>query len=125
MVETLAGLGVRFPEIASQVKASNGKGISVITLRRYFRDELDQGVVKANAKVARSLFENATGGNVAAQIFWLKTRAGWTEGPQGIAIVDEDGKAQKIQPVPTLADFMQTVAIARSSPVDDADEGGE
>jgi hypothetical protein len=29
--------------------------------------------------VARSLYAQAIGGNTTAQIFWLKTRAGWRE----------------------------------------------
>jgi hypothetical protein len=35
----------------------------------------------ANAIVSGSLFAAAKGGNVVAQIFWLKTRAQWRERP--------------------------------------------
>ncbi len=48
----------------------------------YYRDELDDGHVKANAKVAENLYRKATGEGreaVTAAIFWLKTRAGWKE----------------------------------------------
>lgn len=45
------------------------------------RDELDLGATKANAQVAGFLFAAAKGGNVTAQIFWLKTRARWKEPP--------------------------------------------
>jgi hypothetical protein len=41
--------------------------------------DLDCGVAEANALVAGYLFANAKGGNVGAQIFWLKTRAHWRE----------------------------------------------
>ena len=34
---------------------------------------------KANATISGSLFASAKGGNVTAQIFWLKTRAHWRE----------------------------------------------
>ena len=37
------------------------------------------GVAEANAIVSGSLFAAAKGGNVVAQIFWLKTRAQWRE----------------------------------------------
>jgi hypothetical protein len=36
-------------------------------------------VAEANAMVSGSLFAAAKGGNVTAQIFWLKTRARWRE----------------------------------------------
>jgi hypothetical protein len=36
-------------------------------------------VAEANALVSNSLFAAAKGGNVTAQIFWLKTRARWRE----------------------------------------------
>ncbi|WP_156995238.1 hypothetical protein [Elstera litoralis] len=52
------------------------------TLTKCFRDELSQGLEKANALVAQSLFQSALAGNNTAQIFWLKTRAGWREKPQ-------------------------------------------
>jgi hypothetical protein len=42
-------------------------------------DDLDCGVAEANAIVSGSLFAAAKGGNVVAQIFWLKTRAQWRE----------------------------------------------
>ena len=48
------------------------------TLRKCYREELE---TKANAQVAGFLFIAAKGGNVTAQIFWLKTRARWKETP--------------------------------------------
>ena len=53
-------------------------GISVETLTKYYRHELDTALLKANAAVAYSLFVEATvNRNVVAAIFWLKTRGGW------------------------------------------------
>lgn len=49
------------------------------TLEKYFREELDEAMTKANAAVAGALFKNAMKGNVSAQIFWCKTRLGWRE----------------------------------------------
>ena len=59
-------------------------GIDPKTLRKCYRDELDLGETKANAQVAGFLFSAAKGGNVTAQIFWLKTRARWREVPTEI-----------------------------------------
>ena len=52
------------------------------TSGRCFAKELASGQVKANARVAESLYRKATGEGreaVTAAIFWLKTRAHWKE----------------------------------------------
>lgn len=58
-------------------------GHSPKTLRKHFRMELDYASEQANAEMAGYLFKNGKNGNVSAQIFWMKTRAGWKEPPQG------------------------------------------
>src|SRR5712672_1186492 len=72
-VRHLAGVGVRQDDIARII------GCAPKTLRKRCRDDLDRGVAEANAIVSGSLFAAAKGGNVVAQIFWLKTRARWRE----------------------------------------------
>jgi hypothetical protein len=75
-VEALAGYGAPEIDIAGVV------GIDPKSLRKHYREELDNGHVKANAKVAENLYRKATGDGreaVIAAIFWLKTRAGWKE----------------------------------------------
>jgi hypothetical protein len=72
-VRHLAGVGVRQDDIARLV------GCAPKTLRKRCRDDLDRGVAEANAVVSGSLFAAAKGGNVTAQIFWLKSRARWRE----------------------------------------------
>src|SRR3954468_13797571 len=74
-VEAMAAYGI--PESA----ISRVVGIDAKTLRKHYRDELDMGETKANAQIAGFLFNAARGGNVTAQIFWLKTRARWRETP--------------------------------------------
>lgn len=72
----MAGYGIPEIDIARSV------GISDMTLRKYYRSELDNGVTKANSAVAQSLYKKATSDgsqSVTAAIFWLKTRAGWKE----------------------------------------------
>ena len=76
LVKSMAAVGIRHEEIARKVGIRSPK-----TLRKHFRRELDEGVTDANYSVAQSLYANAKKGNVAAQIFWLKTRAGWREKP--------------------------------------------
>lgn len=73
-VSALTSFGNTQEEIASYL------GISVDTLARKYRDELDNALVRANAKVAAKLFRKATEDNdLTAIIFWLKTRAKWRE----------------------------------------------
>src|SRR5947207_13861715 len=72
-VRHLAGVGVRQDDIARII------GCAPKTLRKRGRDDLARGVGEAHAMVSGSLFAAAKGGNVVAQIFWLKTRAHWRE----------------------------------------------
>jgi hypothetical protein len=72
-VRHLAGIGVPQDDIAKII------GCAPKTLRKRCRGDLDCGVAEANALVSGYLFANAKAGNVAAQIFWLKTRARWRE----------------------------------------------
>src|SRR5262249_12487134 len=72
-VRHLAGIGVRQDDIAKII------GCAPKTLRKRCREDLDRGVAEANAMVSGCLFASAKGGNVTAQIFWLKSRAHWHE----------------------------------------------
>ena len=91
-VRHLAGVGVRQDDIAKII------GCAPKTLRKRCREDLDRGVAEANAMVSGYLFAAAKAGNVAAQIFWLKTRAHWRE------------KTAPVDPVPGSA-------VETSSPV--------
>jgi hypothetical protein len=72
-VRYLAGLGLPQDDIAKIIRCAPK------TLRKRFRDELDRGIAEANAMICGYLFAAAKAGNTTAQIFWLKTRAGWRE----------------------------------------------
>lgn len=73
LARTLSAVGITYEDIAAKINISSD------TLVKYYKQELDDGRVDANATVAKGLFEQAKNGNVAASIFWLKTRAGWKE----------------------------------------------
>jgi hypothetical protein len=73
-VAALTSFGNTQEEIASHI------GIDVDTMCKYYRDEIDNSVIRANAKVAAKLYKKATEGNdLTAMMFWLKTRARWRE----------------------------------------------
>jgi len=81
-------------------------GIDAKTLRKHYREELDQAMAKANATIGGALFNKARGGDTAAQIFWMKTRAQWREtnrteltGPEGRAM-----EVNRIEIVPGAPD---------------------
>lgn len=73
LARTLSGIGVPQDDICILL------GVSKPTLHKHYRDDLDKGLAEANAKVASSLFQQATSGNTAAAIFWTKSRMGWRE----------------------------------------------
>lgn len=102
LVRMLSGIGTRARDVCLLIKSPRtGKPIDEKTLRKCFREELDEGGIQANAKVGRTLYQFATdpkGGSsaVTAAIFWLKTRAGWKEttinevtGPNGAPLLTE------------------------------------
>jgi hypothetical protein len=75
-VEAMAGYGVPELSIARVV------GVDAKTLRKYYREELDTGQIKATPKVAESLFRKATtdGAQSVTRCDLLAENAGWLAG---------------------------------------------
>lgn len=72
----MAAMGIPQDKIAKRLE------ISPMTLRQYYRHELDVGKVDMLTQVGGSLFKKAMGdsrGSVSAAIFILKTQGGWKE----------------------------------------------
>lgn len=63
----------------AQVIIADILGIDDKTLRKHYREELDQAKAKANATIGGALFNKAKGGDTSAMIFWMKTQAGWKD----------------------------------------------
>jgi hypothetical protein len=96
--------------------------ISEPTLRKHYRDELDTSKAKANAVISQSLFKLAREGNVTAQIFWLKTQAGWKEtnhveltGKDGDKLFDEPKQLIEIRRVFDEINFTEPKNITKPS----------
>lgn len=73
LVQLHAMVGTRQETIAEII------GIDPKTLRKHYRDELDQSKARANATIGGALFNKAKAGDTTAMIFWMKTQAGWRE----------------------------------------------
>src|SRR5690348_13907128 len=100
VVKSLAGYGLKQEQIASLLGLA-----STTTLRKYFRGELERGPVEAQANVRRTLFKLATSGrNPGATMYWLKTRARWSE------------KGKTPEPVETRAEETQWRVIVYQPP---------
>lgn len=83
----LSGFGIPQEQIAAEL------GISLPTLHKYYRDDLDAGMRQANARVVANLFKKATGDTpqaVTAAIYWTKTRMGWRDVSQ-VELTGKDG----------------------------------
>ena len=89
LVKALSQYGVKYEDISDKLDISND------TLVKYYKEELRDGRIDANAQIAQSLFQNAKGGNTSAQMFWLKTRAQWKE-VNGLEVTGLDGGAIQV-----------------------------
>ena len=72
-VRLMAIAGIAHKSIAQAIKTDDE------TLRKYFKEDLENAADQANSSVVGALYKNAIGGNVTAQIFWCKTKLGWRE----------------------------------------------
>ncbi|WP_018266509.1 hypothetical protein [Methylosinus sp. LW4] len=129
-VEAFAAYGIPQEDMCKLLlNPRTGRPIDLKTLHKHFRVELDTGMVRANAKVAESLFRQAVGAAaqydangkliraeqtpvVSAGIFWAKARMGWKEcdvheftGKNGAPIEVDDARSK-------LADRLARLAAA-------------
>ena len=72
-VKQTSGLGLPQVQIAALL------GISDVTLRKHYEDELAVGKATASAQIAKSLYNKALGGDTTAAIWWTKAQMGWGE----------------------------------------------
>lgn len=78
-VEALASRGMNNEQIAYSL----GIGLSTLYKEKAqnveFLDAIKRGQAKGIQQITNALFENAKEGNLGAQVFYLKNRAGWTD----------------------------------------------
>ncbi|CAH0447589.1 hypothetical protein LMG10661_03656 [Ralstonia syzygii subsp. syzygii] len=90
LVMQLAAFGLRHSDICLFIRDAKGKPISEPTMRKNFAVELDTGKLKANVKVAQTLYKKALSGDTTSMIFWLKAQAGWKD-VQRVELTGADG----------------------------------
>ena len=101
-IVALRSYGVPIKEVAAYI------GIDDKTLYKYYKDELDNSAIKANANVGKFLYQAASGQALAtgatysdcvrAAMFWAKTRMGWKE----TNAQEEENKEAKNNPKNTI-----------------------
>ena len=101
-IVALRSYGVPIKEVAAYI------GIDDKTLYKYYRDELENSAIKANANVGKFLYQAASGQAlttgasysdcVRAAMFWAKTRMGWKE----TNAQEEENKEAKNNPKNTI-----------------------
>lgn len=94
LIRSMAAMGFTGVEIAPQF------GVTVKTLRKHCRAELDTAATRAVANVALSLYKQAMGTdgnkpNVIAAIFFLKAKGGWRDNDAKNALEALEGKKAK------------------------------
>lgn len=100
-VSALVSFGNTQEEIARYLE------ISVDTLVKHYRKEIDNSVLIANSKVANMLFNKAVKENdFASQKFWLQTRAKWRITDKPADSITPEDTLTKIQSL--VADFNKT-----------------
>ena len=86
-VREMSEVGINQEDIAKVLN------IDPKTLRKHYRQDLDESMIKANENVARSLYNKAIDGDTGSMIWWTKARLGWKETrTEERRYVDEDGK---------------------------------
>ena len=106
-VRHLTGIGLRQEHIAKIIDCAPK------TLRKRFRDDLNRGAAAAIATVANNLYAAAKGGNVTAQIFYLKTRARWREGAAPADPVPDNDAESNSRAVVVLPDSQRDPELTR------------
>lgn len=106
-------------------------GVDAKTLRKYYRDELDLASAKANAQIGGALYNKALGGDTASIIFWMKTRAGWSEkallelmGEGGGPVLLEQTTRDADEFTRRMAGLATAVDATRDAETDAGNEGG-
>ena len=71
-VKEMAAIGITQPDMCRVLGFGSNH-----TLMKYYRDEIEIGVIQANHRVGLKLMEKIDKGDIVAIIWWMKNRMGW------------------------------------------------
>ena len=80
-VERLASFGLTLDQVALALGIAQSTLYAKKAENTEFSEAIKRGQAKGIHAVANKLFDNAMGGNVTAQLFYLKARAQWRDTP--------------------------------------------
>ena len=72
LVTTMVAYGIPQREVAAVV------GVSINTLRKHYKNEIDTAGARATTRIAETLYRRALDGSIRACTFWLERRGGDT-----------------------------------------------
>jgi hypothetical protein len=78
-IEAMACVGLTQTQMAEALRVPPAQFGRMVTNDPFIQEAIEQGKARGVKMVADALFANALRGNVAAQIFSLKARAGWSD----------------------------------------------
>ena len=105
-IKSYSAVGVPAADIARTC------GMGESTLRKLYSEELATASIDATAKVAGKLYQQCMDGNTAAIIFWLKTRAKWSEKHE-LELTGKNGGPIQTQEARDMSDAELDVELAR------------
>lgn len=124
LVMLCVAMGLTQEQTAAQVRYPTG--ISVDTLVKFYRAELEQGADRLAATIAGNIASIARDRShpksVTAAIFWLKARRGWRDSPASASATVEIGGGEDGDKSAsgTTAPVRFTLKIGERPPEDDA-----
>lgn len=106
----MAAVGITHKQIAACLNISDD------TLRKHYRDELDHSADRANANVAKSLYQSALNGDTTAAIFWMKCRLQWKDASTIIHEAGESFRGQLTSQPLTTQEWEELYGGKKSDP---------
>ena len=78
-IEAMASVGMTTKQIAEALSIPPSIFGRMVTNDPYIQEAVDRGLARGTRMVTDALFGMAMKGNVAAAIFWLKNKGGWSD----------------------------------------------
>lgn len=84
-IGNMLGMGIPLKDVCNVMMFSEDWLAEELAIKPALAKIIQQAKSQPVADVSKSLYSNAMSGNLGAQIFWLKCRAGWKEPPREVS----------------------------------------